>query len=549
MAYLTGVDRHQMCLPEYIEDMVSKDNPVRVIDAFVDSLELESLGFAKAKPAHTGRPAYNPKLLLKLYIYGYFNKIRSSRKLMAECNRNIELFFLLNRLTPDFRTIADFRKDNSKAIRNVFVQFTRLCISLNLYSREILAIDGSKFRAFNGNKRMYNDEILQKKIERIEAKLNEYLSSLDCADRKDDTVEPDNYEQSSVAEKIKELSERKTLYEGYREELASTGETQKLITDPEARMMHSHKDGFHCCYNIQTAVDSKTHFIADYLVTNNRNDQGVLHDFCEQIKSTVHEPVLAIVADKGYDSKKELLNCVLDGTIPYVGFKDDKEERLIPIDYAPSEINEKERNSKDARDIKKCLQAGVLPAVYENTNVSIEVHKLGEIGAFTRGDDKSFVICPMGFQLFKRKNKKEGMEYASHAACRKCSNKCTSSKNPKHVYFGPESSCVAARMYGSLPAVNIPPPNFKPTNSFYKKNPALKTILLRIKDDIPKQKERLCISEHPFGTVKWYHGAHNILCKGIEKATAEIGLSFIAYNLRRAVNVLGTERILGVLQE
>lgn len=556
MSYIQGVDRNQMCLPSYIEDMVSSDNPIRVVDAFVDSLDLLQVGFSKNSPASTGRPAYNPKDLLKLYIYGYFNRIRSSRKLMLECTRNIELFFLLCMLTPDFRTIADFRKENAKAIRNVFREFTKLCINLKLYESELLAIDGSKFRAVNGNKKMYNDEILKSKLDRIDNKLNEYLQRMDELDtleeepllEQKDTLESGENEKYVLNEKIQILNERKELYESYRKEIKESGEKQKLVTDPEARMMHSHKDGFHCCYNIQTAVDSKNHIIWDYQVTNHVNDQGILLDFSRQIKSTVNMPFIKLLADKGYDCKEEILNCIMDGNLAYVGFKDDKEERLFTIDYIPKTITDKMKASNKTKDIRACLHAGIFPKVYENANLAIEVKNIGEVGAFTRGDDKSFVTCPMGNTLHKTKEKNNGMVYVSRPACRQCTNRCTPSKRHKEVFFGPESSCVAARMYGNEKAINLPPSGFKPTNSFYKKNPIERTVLIRMRDDVSKQKERLCISEHPFGTVKWYHGAHYVLCKSIEKVTAELGLSFLAYNLRRAINLVGTERILRELR-
>ncbi len=539
MSYIQGVDRNQMGLPSYIEDMVSYDNPIRVIDAFVDSLDLSELGFSKNTPASTGRPAYDPKDLLKLYIYGYFNRIRSSRRLMLECTRNIELFFLLRMLTPDFRTIADFRKENAEAIRGVFRKFTKLCIDLKLYSNVLLAIDGSKFRAVNGNKKMYNDEILKSKLEHIDHKLKEYLQRMDKLDNIEDShsqekkqmsdCDENENEQSVLEEKIQILNSRKERYEAYRKEIKEGGETQKLVTDPQARMMHSHKDGFHCCYNIQTAVDSKNHIIWDYQVTNHINDQGILLDFSKQIKSTLNRPFIKLLADKGYDCKEEILNCIMDGNLVYVGFKDDKEERLFSIDYIPQTITDKMRFSNNAEDISACLHAGILPNVYENANLAVEVKSIGEVGAFTRGDDKSFVICPMGNKLYKTKDKNNGMVYVSRPACRTCTNRCTPSNHHKEVFFGPESCCVAARMYGNDKAINLPPSGFKPTNSFYKKNPIQRTVLLRIRDDASKQKERLCISEHPFGTVKWYHGSHYVLCKGIQKVTAELGLSFLAF--------------------
>lgn len=546
MTYIKGSDRSQMCLPEFIEDMVSKDNPVRVIDCFVDSLDLERLGFDKAKPAKTGRPAYDPKDLLKLYLYGYFNKIRSSRKLMSECTRNIELFFLLNKLSPDFRTIAGFRKDNAEAIRNVFLEFAKLCISLGLYKRELFAVDGSKFRAVNGNKRMYNQDILNKKLDRISSKLTEYMKRLDQEDHDEDSGGSDDEKEDHtyLKERIQELKERQALYEDYLKELSSSGETQKLITDPQARMMHSHKDGFHCSYNVQTAVDGDTHLIGDYLVTNHINDQGILRDFSNQVKKTMDLSTLNVVADKGYDCKEEIEACILDGIAAYVGFREDKEARLFILDYENNNITEKIRNSQEPEDIKACLHAGVLPACYENTNISLEILLEGEIGCFEKAEDENTVTCPMGFVLPRTKFKGEGIVYGKRAACIQCTNRCTTSKSHKTVYFGPDAKIVATRMYGPNPPLNTPPPGFIPHNSFFVKNRIEKTVLIRIQDDIPKQKQRLCISEHPFGTVKWHHGAHYLLCRGIKMATAELGLSFLSYNLRRAINMIGTKAII-----
>lgn len=547
MAYIKGMDRCQMCLPEYIEDMVPQDSPVRVIDRFVDSLDMKELGFLKAEPADTGRPSYDPRDLLKLYIYGYFNKIRSSRKLMQECLRNIELFFLLKRITPDFRTIADFRKDNSDSISRVFLEFARLCMKLNLYSKELFAIDGSKFRAVNGHKRMYNEEILTKKLDRIAGKLKEYMARLDHEDRDEDEGDENNdneEDHSYLVGRINELEARKQLYEEYLDELKESGNTQKLTTDPDARMMHSQKDGFHCCYNVQAAVDSVTHMIGHYSVTNHLNDQGILHDFSEQLRKNMGMSSIRVVADKGYDGRNEIEDCVMNGIIPYIGFKYDKEERFYTLEYVKADITKKQRQSTKPEDISACLHAGILPSCYENTNISIEVCTEGQVGCFQRSQDQMTVTCPMGFTLRRTKVKGEGMVYASKPACRQCTNRCTSSKAHKTVYFGPKTEHVAVRMYGNTPPVKIPPPEFTPHNAFFIKQRVRQTVLLRIKDDIPKQKERLCISEHPFGTVKWFHGAHYVLCRGLKKTTAELGLSFLAYNLRRAINLKGAVEIM-----
>jgi transposase len=197
MKYIQGQDRRQIALfLDCIEDYISDENPVRVIDAFVDSLDLSLAGFIRTSLKDTGRPPYDPKDLLKLYVYGYFNRIRSSRKLMMECTRNVELFYLLRKLTPDFRTIADFRKDNAKALKKVFGAFVKLCVKLGLYQRELLAIDGSKFRAVNSKDNTYNAEILEKKLKRIEEHIAEYLSQMDT----NDSTEPDTPSSDQIKE-------------------------------------------------------------------------------------------------------------------------------------------------------------------------------------------------------------------------------------------------------------------------------------------------------------------------------------------------------------
>ena len=206
MRYIQGQSRNQLTfLPECLEDSIGEDNPVRVIDAFVDGLDLDLAGFNRTAPARTGRPAYDPRILLKLYVYGYFNRIRSSRKLMTECTRNIELFYLLGRLTPDFRTISDFRKDNAKALKKVFNAFVKLCLKLELYQKELLAIDGSKFRAVNSKDNTYNAEILKKKLKRIDEHITEYLSQMD----KNDENEPEGPSPEQIKEAVRELTLRK----------------------------------------------------------------------------------------------------------------------------------------------------------------------------------------------------------------------------------------------------------------------------------------------------------------------------------------------------
>jgi transposase len=545
MGYKEKASRFQMMLlPDSIEDYVSEDNPVRVIDAFVDSLDLVSLNFTKSIPAETGCPAYAPSDMLKLYIYGYFNRIRSSRKLMTECGRNVEVMWLMGKLQPDFRTISDFRKENAKNLKQVFKEFVKLCDRLKLYNKELLAVDGTKVRAQNSNDKCFNAEILHKKLANIDNHISEYLRSLEETDKteQDEAMTP---EQVKTA--LEELNARKERYEGYLSELAETGATQKLLTDPEAHRMHS-KNGFHCCYNVQTAVDSGSHLIAGYEVSSQNTDQGLLNQVCKEAKKTLGVEVIEAVADKGYDSREDIMNCLMDGTVPNVGLKYDKDERLYNLDYEELENADELRFSTKAEDIERCLRAGILPECYENTAVSVEVQELTTIGCFTRIDADT-AICPMGKILSRVKYKGNNIVYANKDACRQCPNRCIATAAHKTVMFGPDTTHVAVKMYGSSCfKVIAPPEDHVFHNAFFRKDKAKKKVVVRIREDKAKQHLRMCLSEHPFGTVKWYHGAHYVLCRGKEKVTGELGLSFLAYNIRRAITLVGVPALIEAIK-
>jgi transposase len=549
MKYIEGQSRDQITLlPDCIDDLIGQDNPVRVIDAFVDNLDIDEMGFKRPVPNSTGRPSYNPRDLLKLYVYGYMNKIRTSRKLMKECGRNIELFYLLNRLTPDFRTISDFRKDNTNAIHEVFHAFVKVCLKLKLYEKELLAIDGSKIRAVNSKNNCYNEEALEKKLANIDAHISEYLKMMDNADASE--IDEDLPTAGKIRAALKELAQRKETYEGYLEKLQESGETQVLLTDPEARRMHS-KDGFHCCYNVQTAVDKGSHLIADYEVTNHNTDQGLLLEVAEKVRETLETETLEIVADKGYESRKDIMDCVMNGIVPNVAMKYDKKERIYSVEYEEAEITEEIRCSKKPEDIQKCLHAGILPQCYEETAITVELQEEMQESCFTLNDDGT-VTCPMGKKLHKLKFKGRNIIYGSKDACRECSNKCTSGKGLKTVSFGPDTTCVPVLIHGDSRYIlnkipidaRISSYNHTLDRKDYRKP---KTVVIRIKEDKGKLKERMCLSEHPFGTVKWYHGAHYLLCKGKKKATAELGLSFLAYNMIRAINLVGIDKLLKAL--
>jgi transposase len=266
--YVEGWDRYQtFLLPECLDDYVSEDNPVRVVEAFVDELDLGALGFERAVPAETGRPGYHPGILLKLYIYGYLNRILSSRRLERESQRNVELMWLTTRLTPDFKTIADFRCDNGAAIRAVCRQFVMLCRNLGLFAHAVAAIDGSKFKAVNNRDRNYTATKVVKRIEQVEASIERYLATLDRADRENSDIPEVRTEQ--IREKIVGLRRQMQFLREMEAKVAASPDGQVSLTDPDARSMATSGRGTGIVgYNVQVAVDTQHHLIMAYEVVN-----------------------------------------------------------------------------------------------------------------------------------------------------------------------------------------------------------------------------------------------------------------------------------------
>ena len=297
MTFIKGTPRSDVLLfPEAIDDYVSGDNPVRFIDAFVDNLDLEELGFSRTQPAQTGRPAYSPADLLKLYIYGYINRTRSSRLLEKESHRNLEVIWLMRKLHPDFKTIADFRKDNAEAIKKVCREFTLVCKRLELFGGELVAIDGSKFKAQNSKRRNFTANKLDEVMKETDAKIKDYLDRLDEADQQEADVKTPTAEQ--LKEKIERLRARKLNYEQIENQLAESGESQISLTDPDSRSMKV-AQGTDVCYNVQTVVDSKHKLIVEHEVTNDPTDQGQLSKMALKAKQILEVDELEAVADRG----------------------------------------------------------------------------------------------------------------------------------------------------------------------------------------------------------------------------------------------------------
>jgi transposase len=315
MNHQRGLDRNQtLMFPERLEDYVGAENPVRFLDAFVAKLDLHALGFAKAQCAVTGRPPYDPAALLKLYLYGYLHRIRSSRLLEAECQRNVEVIWLLGKLAPDFKTIADFRKDNLKPLRAVGRQFTVLCRKLELFGGQLLAIDGSKFGAVNARDQNFNAIKLQELIARADARLAEYLQALDSADAAEPA--PAVLNQTQLAKKIAALQEKQ---EWHKELLAQLDVEQKQVsvTDPDTRKMPT-AQGMVVGYNAQLAVDAKHKLIAAEDVTNEVTDFKQLANVALEAKANLEFKQAEVVADAGYYNAAEVSRCAEQGITAYV---------------------------------------------------------------------------------------------------------------------------------------------------------------------------------------------------------------------------------------
>ena len=308
--FIEGQERSQVSLmPECLEDFIAEDNPVRVVDAFVDELDLHELGFDGAAPARTGRPSYHPAVLLKLYIYGYLNRIQSSRRLERECQRNVDLMWLTGRLAPDFKTIADFRHDNGAGIRNVCRRFVVLCRDLKLFSQGAVAIDGSKFKAVNSRDRNFTPAKIDKRQEQIEQSIQRYMAALDTADRTLPLLEfGPRYAQLTT--KIEILREQMRRMDKMKERLKKEPDEQLSLTDPDARAMMSQAKGTGVVgYNVQTAVDAKHHLIVAHEVTNVGHDRAQLSKMALAAREAMGKKRFKAYADRGYFMGPQIKAC------------------------------------------------------------------------------------------------------------------------------------------------------------------------------------------------------------------------------------------------
>ena len=303
--FIKGASRSQITLfPEAVDEYIQEDNPVRVIDVFVDGLDLSGLGF-KTQAADTGRPAYHPSTMLKLFIYGYLNRVQTSRRLEREAGRNLELVWLLGRLAPDLKTIADFRKDNTKAIKRVCREFVLICRKLDLFADSLIAIDGSKFKAVNNRNRNFTQAKIKHRLKQIDESIARYLGQIESADRVE--LATAKIKSERLGEKIKKLNQEVKQLNQMQKKLRETSDGQVSLTDPEARSMATSGRGSGLVgYNAQAAVDSQHHLIVTHEVTNQGHDRAQLSKMATQAKSILNVDALTVVADRGYYSGEEI---------------------------------------------------------------------------------------------------------------------------------------------------------------------------------------------------------------------------------------------------
>jgi transposase len=475
--FVEGVDREQGTLfPLLLDDWINEDNPVRVIEVFVDELDLGELGFGGVDPKATGRPSYHPSVLLKLYIYGYLNRVQSSRRLEREAGRNVEVMWLTGRLAPDHKTIADFRKDNGLAIRDVCARFVALCRRLDLFADASVAIDGSKFKAVNTRDKNFTRAKMKRRMKQIEESVERYLHQLDSADRQEPSLARTT-KTVRLKDKIATLKEEMQRLEKLEARRLATPDRQISLTDPDARSMATSGRGSGMVgYNVQSAVDTKHHLIVAHEVTNVGTDRAQLSSMAKRTKATLKAEKLDVVADRGYFSSLEILAC-------------DKANITVTLPKPiTSGIKAKGRYGK--QDFR-----------------------------YVSEDD--VYICPAGERLaYRFTNVENGLTLRRYwtTVCQGCAikDRCTTGKERRITRWEHEH--------------------------------LLEVIQQRLDEHPEKMRQRRETVEHPFGTIKSWMGSTHFQMKTLKRVATEMALHVLAYNLKRAMNIVGVKPLIAAMR-
>ena len=569
MPYITEADRGQLQLFA-MDDLVAEDSSARVIDAFAESLDLKALGFTDTGNSFEGRPAYRPQTLLKLLLYGNGNRLRSSRLLQKACGVNIEVMWMLGCLTPDFRTISDFRKDNIKCLKKVFHEFNARVGKLLPHGA--LSVDGSKFRACNSKDSNFTAAKLQDRIDWLNRHSDEYLRQLEELDALDDESEHGGrFTREELEEKILAASERLERYLSYQRQMEQSGQGQLSLTDPESKLMKG-KDGMLVGFNVQAAVDAESHLIEDFNVTTNCTDHGEIYPTLREIRGSAGG-VIDSVEDKGYFQANDMVTCLENGIVPHVISPDGSDTYELETSFEEAVCTPEEIAGTQPHDLAKCLRAGIVPDAYSGVIDSIEVvekrcrvydepaegsairsdaemlERAAE-GYFVRDPEKDFVYCPAGSRLFRKAIKTNGyIRYANKPACKRCPHRerCfspTRNQDWREIDF----------LKDELEKPNKRWLKSDPIHDALHKTPRRRThfetkTIVRIifRPNRQLMDKRKCTSEHPFGTIKRALNAEYYLLRGVEKTTGETALCCFAYNLTRSLNLLGFNRLMAAV--
>ncbi len=468
--FIEGENRDQSTLfPERFDDYVGEDSPVRVIDVFIDGLDISGLGF-KTEASEVGRPGYHPRTMLKIYVYGYLNQVHSSRRLEREAQRNVELMWLTGRLAPDFKTIADFRKDNGEAIRLVCREFVMLCRKVNLLTDTLIAIDGSKFKAVNNRDRNFTRTKMKRRLADVEASIDRYLGELDSAD------EAASAEQTQpIKDRVRALTKEMARLKKLEVRMLEAPDQQLSLTDPDARSLR-HRGAGLVGYNVQTAVDTQHHLIVVHEVTNAFSDRRQLAKMASKAKAELEVDNLQVLADRGYYNSEEIRACEQNGIAVHVP--------------KPLTSNNKAKGQFDRRNF-----------IYQAEDDEYECPAGQCLTRRTRTHDKGLVIY----------------RYWS-SECRTCplKSQCTTGKERRVSRWEHEDVLERAQAH-----------------------------LDRRSDAMKVRRETV---EHPFGTIKSWMGATHFLTKTLDRVSTEMSLHVLAYNMKRAMRLLGPQRLIEAIQ-
>lgn len=483
MHFIQGANRQQVQFIS-LDDLIAPNNGVRILDAFVNKVDLSQLGFASAPHKSEGRPPFAPSVLLKLYLYGYLNRIRSSRRLEAECVRNIEVQWLCQQLTPNYHTIANFRRDNAAALKALLKLFVLFLRDQQLIAGDLIAVDGSKFRAVNSKKNNYNQKKIERHLAYIEEKTEAYLQELDTSDSEEQGSEQVVINKEKVQQELQKLKIRKEKYQLLEAQLQQSGEDQISTTDKDSRGLLLHRNIVEVSYNVQTAVDAE-HSLLLHVEATNCNDPNTLHAVAKEAKAIVQKESITVLADKGYHNGRELHQC--------------SDERITTIVPCKAHVD---GNSN-----------GPEPAYY--------------VEHFVYNHEKDCYTCPAGNLLTTsgawhnktREHSPYRFKKYRTPDCKACPVKhlCTGRKGGREIERSEYQSAV---------------------DHNNKRVVQHKEIYLR----------RQAIVEHPFGTIKRGWGYTHTLVKGLQKVDGEMNLIALVYNLKRTMNIMGIDKMLKALK-